>query len=138
MAATTATVTGIRTGLASTLGTIRGLRTAAVVPEDPKPPIAVVMAPNISYDSAFGRGMDSYSFTVLVVVGRVSDRTAQSTIDAYCSGVGTYSIKAAINSDPTLGGACQSARVTEMSNYGSLSIGDTEYLSAEFTVQVYA
>jgi hypothetical protein len=138
MAATTATVTGIRNGLATQLGSIRGLRTAAVVPEDPKPPIAVVMAPTISYDTAFGRGLDSYSFQVMVIVGRVSDRTAQQQIDAFCSGSGSSSVKNAIASDPTLGGACQSARVTEMNNYGSLTIGDTDYLSAEFTVQVYA
>jgi len=135
---TTATVTGIRTGLASTLGSIKGLRTAAYIPEDPKPPIAVVMAPNISYDLSFARGMDSYSFTVMVIVGRVSDRTAQATLDAFCNPVGAFSVKAAIHSDPTLGGACQNARVTEMTNYGSISIGDVEYLSAEFTVQVYA
>lgn len=135
---TTATVTGIRTGLASTLGSIKGLRTAAYIPEDPKPPIAVVMAPNISYDLSFQRGMDSYSFTVMVIVGRVSDRTAQATLDAFCNPVGAFSVKAAIHSDPTLGGACQNARVTEMTNYGSVAIGDVEYLSAEFTVQVYA
>lgn len=138
MAATTATISDIRTGLATTIGSIKGLRTAAVIPEDPKPPIAVVLAPTISYDTAFGRGMDSYSFTVMVIVGRVSDRTAQATLDAYCNPVGAFSVKAAIHSDPTLDGSCQNARVTEMTNYGSVTIGDVEYLSAEFTVQVYA
>ena len=137
--ATMATVTGIREGLATQLGTIRGLRTAAVIPEDPKPPIAVVMAPtSISYDTAFNRGMDTYNFTVMVIVGRVSDRTAQANIDAYCAGSGALSIKNAIASDPTLNGACQNARVTDMTNYGSVTIGDVDYLSAEFSVVVYA
>ena len=68
MAATTATVSGIRTGIASTIGTIKGLRTAATIPDDPKPPIAVVLAPTITYDTAFGRGMDTYSFPVMVIV----------------------------------------------------------------------
>lgn len=138
MAATTATVTGIREGIAKQLGTIRGLRTSAYIPEDPKPPVAVVLSPTITYDQAFGRGLDSYSFTVMVIVGRVSDRTAQASIDAYCAPTGSLSVKAAVVSDPTLGGACQNARVTEMNNYGSVTIGDVEYLSAEFTVQVYA
>lgn len=138
MAATTATISGIRTGLASTIGTIKGLRTAAVIPDDPKPPIAVVLAPTISYDTAFGRGMDTYTFPVMLIVGRVSERTAQNQLDSFCSPTGAFSVKAAIHSNPTLGGACQSARVTEMTNYGSVTIGDVEYLSAEFTVQVYA
>lgn len=138
MAATTATVTGIRAGIADALGKIRGLRTAATIPEDPKPPIAVVTAPTITYDTAFGRGMDTYSFPVMVIVGRVSDRVAQQTLDAFCAPTGSSSIKAAIHANPTLSGACQSARVVEMNNYGSISINDVEYLSAEFTVQVYA
>lgn len=137
--ATTATVTGIREGLANQLGTIRGLRTSAIIPEDPKPPVAIVLAPNsISYDTAFGRGLDTYAFSVMVIVGRVSDRSAQASIDAFCSGSGALSIKNAVASDPTLGGACQNARVTEMTNYGSVTIGDVEYLSAEFSIQVYA
>ena len=138
MAATTATVTGIRSGIATVLGTITGLRTAATIPDDPKPPIAVVMAPTITYDTAFGRGMDTYSFPVMVIVGRVSERTAQTTLDSFCAPTGVTSIKGAINFNPTLNGACQSARVIEMNNYGSITIGDVEYLSAEFTVQVYA
>jgi hypothetical protein len=138
MAATTASVTSIRDGLATRLASISGLRTSATIPDDPKPPIAIVMAPTITYDTSFGRGMDTYSFPVMVIVGRVSERTAQAQLDAVCNPVGAASVKAAIHSDPTLGSSCQNARVTEMTNYGSVTIGDVEYLSAEFTVQVYA
>jgi len=138
MAATTATFSGLRTALAAQLATIRGLRTAATVPDNPAPPVAVIVPVNVEYDTSFGRGTDTYTFSVLLIVGRMSERTAQTTLDAYINPTGATSIKAAINADPTLGGACQSARVTNMVNYGSLIVGDTEYLSADFQITIYA
>jgi hypothetical protein len=138
MAATTATFSGLRTALATQLATIRSLRTAATVPDNPAPPVAVVVPVNVEYDTSFGRGMDTYTFSVLLIVGRMSERSAQTTLDAYINPTGATSIKAAINADPTLGGACQSARVTNMVNYGSLIVGDTEYLSADFQITIYA
>jgi len=138
MAATTATFSGLRTALATQLATIRGLRTAATVPDNPAPPVAVIVPVNVEYDTSFGRGTDTYTSSVLLIVGRMSERAAQTTLDAYINPTGATSIKAAINADPTLGGACQSARVTNMVNYGSLIVGDTEYLSADFQITIYA
>ena len=134
-----ASISDLRNGLAANLATISGLRTSATVPDSINPPIAVVMPGSITYDIAFARtGGDEYEFTVLVIVGRVDERTAQNRLDAYCSGTGTGTIKAAIESDKTLGGKAMSLRVTSLRNYNQLTVGDTTYLSAEFVVQVYA
>lgn len=138
MGATTATVSGIRSALADAIGSIRGLRVAATVPDNPNPPVAIVVPVSLDYDTAMGRGLDTYQFTVTLVVGRMSERSAQNSLDAYISGSGDASVKSAVESDVTLGGACQNARVTGVVNYGSLLIGDTEYLSADFQVTVYA
>ena len=134
-----ASISDLRNGLAANLATISGLRTSATVPDSINPPIAVVMPASVTYDIAFARtGGDEYEFTVLVIVGRVDERTAQNRLDAYCSGTGTGTIKAAIESDKTLGGKAMSLRVTSLRNYNQLTVGDTTYLSAEFVVQVYA
>lgn len=132
------TVSDLRTNLAANIATITGLRTAAVVPSDPKPPIAVVMPNSITFDTAFARGLDEYEFVVLVIVGKVDDRTAQNTLDGYCNPTGALSIKTAIERDKSLGGHAQTLRVTTMRNYAALSIAENTYLAAEFTVQVYA
>jgi len=132
------TITDIRTALASQLGTIRGLRVEASVPDQPKPPTAVILPQGIRFDVAMGRGTDEYDFSIIVIVGRVSDRTSQSMLDSFCNSTGVQSVKACVVSDPTLGGVVQSARVTDMQNYGALTVGDTEYLSAQFAVTVYA
>jgi len=134
-----ASISELRTGLATNLATISGLRTAATVPDSINPPIAVVMPASITYDIAFARtGGDEYEFTVMVIVGRVDERTAQNRLDGYCSGSGASSIKTAIESDKTLGGKAFSLRVTNLRNYNQVTVGDVIYLAAEFTVQVYA
>lgn len=132
------TISDLRDGLAANISTISGLRTSAFVPDNPTPPIAIVVPNRIDFDTANRRGLDSITFDVLVIANRQSERSAQTTLDAYCSPTGSQSIKAAIESDRTLGGKANDLRVTEMSNYGPLSIGETQYLAATFSVSVYA
>jgi hypothetical protein len=128
----------LRTGIATNLATVAGLRTAATMPDNPSPPIAIVIPSTITFDDTFQRGMQTYSFNVLIVVGRVDERTAQNKLDAYCASTGASSIKLAIESDKSLGGKAFDVRVTEMRNYGSIVIGEVVFLSAEFTVLCYA
>lgn len=129
-------VSELRTGIATNLATISGLRTSAFVPDNPTPPIAVVVPQRIEYDAAMNRGMDTYMFDVLVIAQRMSERNAQSLLDGYCNPTGASSVKTAIQSDTTLGGKAFDLRVTEMSNYQALTIGDTQYLAATFSVTV--
>jgi hypothetical protein len=124
--------------MAINLATIPGLRTSDYVPDDPKPPIAVIMPPTIRFDTAMGRGLDEYEFIVTVIVGKQSERSAQRLLDSFCAPKGSGSIKTAIESDRFLAGNCQDLRVTEMRRISSILIDQITYLAAEFTVQVYA
>jgi len=126
----------IRDGLADAMGTISGLRTSSTVPDYPRPPIAIVLPDRLVYDLNARRGADTYFFTIMLLVGRADDRAAQNNLDAFI--VGDGSIKAAVESDRTLGGVANTCRVTEMGNYSSMSVGDTLYLAASFTVEVVA
>ena len=133
-----ALISDLRTGLATNLATISGLRTAATMPDNPNPPIAIVIPSTISFDDTFQRGMQTYTFNVLVIVGRADERTAQNKLDAYCASTGASSIKLAVEKDKTLNGKAFDVRLTEMRNYGQIVIGEVTYLSAEFTVLCYA
>ena len=133
-----ASLTTLRAGLATRLATISGLRASATIPDNPSPPIAVVMPGRITYDTAFGRGSDEYTFDVMLIVGRVADRASQNNLDAYCASSGSASIKAAIEADRYLGGSAFDTRVTEMRDQGPLAIGDVTYLTATFAVTVIA
>jgi hypothetical protein len=133
-----ASITDLRAGLATNLGTITGLRTTTETPDTISPPIAIINVQNVNYDRAFQRGLDEYNFVITVIVGRVGERSAQRLLDSYVSPVAPSSVKLAIELDKTLGGKCDTLRVTDMRNYGSLVIGEITYLAAEFNVVVFA
>jgi hypothetical protein len=130
-------ISQIRTRLAANLATIPGLRTAAEVPDLPNPPIAIVALNNVSFDRAYANGMTSYTFVITAIVGRAAEREAQRKLDAYIS-PGANSVKNAVESDKTLGGYAYDCRVVSMDSVGSLTISDTTYLAADFTVTVIA
>jgi len=131
-----AAVSDIRTALATAMGTITGLRTAATVPDAPRPPQAIVMPDRIDYDLDMVRGADRFYFTIILLVSRADDRASQDNLDRYITGAA--SIKTAIESDRTLGGVVDTCRVTQMRNYAAVSVGEVLYLGAEFDVEVVA
>lgn len=133
-----ASLSSLREGIAENLSTIIGLRVSSYVPDNPNAPMAVVSPQNIEYHKSFANGFNTYNFIVAVFVARVSERTAQNSLDAYCASTGSSSIKSAIESDRTLSGRCFDLVVSDMSNYGSVIIGDNTYLTAEFTCAVQA
>ena len=133
-----ASISELRAGIKTNLATISGLRVSDFQPDNINPPVAIVFPISLNYDETFHRGMQTYTFAVQVIVGRVSERTGQNSIDAYCSSTGASSIKLAIESDKTLNGKAFDLRVTDMRNYGELLVGEVNYLSAEFVVLCYA
>lgn len=128
----------MRSGMATRLATISGLRVASELPDNPNPPIAIVNLRNINYDQAFGKGLAVYTFVVTVIVGRAAERVAQQKLNDYLDNTGNQSIKTAIESDKTLGGAAFDTRVVSLDNIGNVQLSDATYLAAEFTVNVYS
>lgn len=133
-----ASITNIRSAIATNLGTISGLRTSAEVPDNPSPPIAMVNLDSIEYHTAMQNGLNTLQFTVSVIVGRAAEREAQRRLDAYISPSGASSVKAGVESDRTLSGECQDLVCTGVNSVGSITINDQTYLAAEFQVTVYA
>jgi hypothetical protein len=130
------TIQTIRQGIANNLASIAGLRSSWFVPDNPTPPIAIVVPERVDFDTAMRRGLDTYTFRVLVIAQRASERNAQSTLDTFCDPTGATSVKAAIESDRTLGGTANDCRVTDLTDYGPLTVGETQYLAATFSVTV--
>ena len=131
-------IRAVRQGIADNLSAIPGLRAVPTVPDSPNPPIATVIPVSVAYDSDFGPDISEYQFTVALLVGRVDERSAQNALDDYCDATGDRSVKAAIEADPTLGGVAIDLRVTSMQNDGQTPVGEVIYLSAEWSVVVYA
>ena len=88
-----------------------------------------------TYDDDFAASM-TVDFSVLVLVSRADDRSGQKALDGYMTPTGTTSIKAAIETDRTLGGEVSSAAVVGWSEPQEYEIAGISYLGVEFTVEV--
>ena len=82
------------------------------------------------------RGLDQANLDVVVLVQRFTERSGQNDLDKYLAGSGDYSIKAAIESDLTLGGACNTLRVTS-AEAGTYVAGEIEFLSYRYRLTVW-
>jgi hypothetical protein len=135
-----ALLTSIRDGLKTNLETISGLTAYEFVPDFIDPPIALVAPINsLNYDSTMARGADTYEIPVIVYISRIDAQTAQDEVDGYLASSGATSVKAAIESDPTLGGAAMSVRVVSATDYGEYEVTQgTSFLGVTFNVEVIA
>jgi hypothetical protein len=130
-------ISELRAGLATNLKTIKALRVVETLPDVVNPPMAMIGLSKVQYNQQNQRSMSLYTFQVTVVVGRVSERTAQKALDVLVA-PGSGSIKYAIEVDRTLGGKAFDVYVPELSAIGAMSVNGIDYFSAEFSVQVYA
>jgi hypothetical protein len=133
-------VSAIATGLQTRLDTISGVRAYSYQPEQLNPPFAYPVLNTVSYHQTMGMGsaMTQFDWTVYVVVGRWVDRVAVTNLDGFLSPTGASSIRAALEGDLTLGGACQDLIVASSANISALEQDDAEYLSVSFSVTIYA
>lgn len=133
------TLAQIRSGLATNLATVTGSpQVLTYVLSNPTPPAFVIVPASTEYDQAMARGLDKWTFRVVAIVSAASDQDGQKTIDAYLAPSGSTSIKAALESDRTLGGVVQNLRVTQVSGYILQEEAGIPNLTAEWTVEVYA
>lgn len=132
-----ATVSQVAAGLAARLATISGLRTYTYQPEQLNPPFAYPQINSVNYHRAFAGGDVVMDWTVHVVVGRWTDRTAHALLDEFLSYSGTKSIRAAIEADPTLGGVCSTLIVRSGADITSLDAGGAEFLQIQIQLEVH-
>ena len=127
----------IRAGLAANLAALSDVQVSAYALSNPTPPCVEIVPAEIVYDKALRRGLDSYVVTVRVFVGMASDVGAQKRLDLILASSGSGSVKAAIESDPTLGGKCDDLRVRSASGYRVYG-AEGRLLGAEWDVEVMA
>lgn len=121
--------------VAAQLGTIVGLRVFAFPPDNLSPPAAWIAYPEgYTYDATYGRGMDRITdLGVVVVVGKVSDRSTRDLVSQYADGAGAKSVKAVLRAGNYT--AFDALRVTEVT-FDVITRGGTDYLGALFTLDI--
>lgn len=131
------TPTGVRQGLSTALDTISGLRCFDYVPDSLAPPAAVVEPLEVRYHEAnVSSGLQYYRAFVLIIVGRMSDRSSQDRIDTYLDNTGATSVRSALETDRTLGGACSTLIVVEALPR-TVVVSGTEMTAYRFEVDIY-
>lgn len=134
----TTTPTQIKVALKTALATITVLRAYDRQPDNLNAPMAWPMLESVSYHGAMRGGLVTHNFTVSVVVGRSSERTAQTALDDFVGYDGGSSVRAALEADRTLGGVVANLVVTEAGNISSMEANDgATYLMVDFKVVVY-
>ena len=132
-----ADIAAIRAGIKTRLATSSTfVQIAATMPDTLSPPCAVVDLQSVSYDQAFGNGLELLTFTITVIAQRFDPAANQALLDGLVSGSGA--VRALIAGDLTLDGSCSTCQLTQMGEYGLISANETDYLGANFTLEVYA
>jgi len=134
----------IKDGLKTRLETLADLIAVFdTVPDRVVPPVAVVVpgAPPVDYNISMGKSTNAsqlqrFNFEVLILAQRFFAETAQNKLDSYVSGTG--SVYDAIAGDTTLGGEAADARVTRVTDYGQIVVGEGEFMGCRMDVEVYA
>lgn len=134
-----ADILALRDALADAARTGTGVRCYKGNRDQVEPPCFVVGLPQrIEYDMAFARGADVHTFGVRFVVGRTDEVVAEERLAAALDGEGDSSLKAALESDQSLGGVADTVTVTAAGQLGVYAYGEVDYLGVEFTVDVIA
>lgn len=129
----------IRSGIATRLQTITGLRVHTTVPDDIQPPAAVIGPPTGVYADAVGPSTSAtVQIPVWVLVSRADARTGQNALDDYIDDTGSKSVLAAVDGDNTLGSEVDDCQVQGWENYGAaFTFGDTQYIGVQFNLEVF-
>lgn len=128
----------IREALRAALRTIPGCQVSAYLLANPTLPSLMITAGEVEYDTAMARGLDTWTLLVQGMVALTTDEGQQKQLDKWRASSGAESVKAAVESDRTLGGVVQDARVVMVSEDRVYGIDPNLRLGCEWTVRVLA
>lgn len=137
-------VAAVATGLATNLASIPETQILAAPISNPTPPTIWVAKLTTEYDQAMGRRTtgasytDQYTATIQGFVNLNDDIGNTTSLYNYLASSGVYSVKAAIEADRRLGGACDDCWVSTSDMLGLSTFLTSPLLLAEWTVTIIA
>lgn len=131
------TPSAVRDGIKNALLNISGLRAYDTIPDGLVPPGAIVGQLSYDWDLVVPKGnLDQANLDVVVIVGRMNERSAQDKLDAFLSGSGAGSIRTVLQADPTFGGTVAGS-ILQSANPISATVSGVEMLAYRFQMEVF-
>jgi hypothetical protein len=129
----------IRPALATALAPIAGLRSTLRSDQLNTPCVEIGWPTRIDFDEDSDDDA-TYTIPVRAWIGLAENRASADLLQGYMAKTGSKSIRAALETDTTLGGKCESLRVTAMTGSGAdeAEVGGPTYLVADWEVQIFA
>lgn len=128
----------IRTGLKTRLDTITGLSVYKFVPGQINAPAAIIQRRRTNFDATMADGADDWEYVVTMLCSWADPNLAQTKMSGYLARTGSTSVKAAIETDETLGGAVDFAHVREALEEEIRQYNEISYLSVDFIIAITA
>ncbi|MFA7117115.1 MAG: hypothetical protein WC140_07815 [Bacteroidales bacterium] len=128
-------MTAVFQGLADNAATT-GLRCFAEVPDAISPPAFLVVDAEILFNQSFGGMEELNPVTCRLLVSAATDKQGQQKVKDYLKGSGPLSVKAALEADRTLGGACDDCHVMRASGPAMYEHAGQHYWGCELAVHV--
>jgi hypothetical protein len=130
-------VTAVRAAMAQRLEVALGAEVQiATAPDQITPPCLYLGMPSMEYHQSFARGVDSMRFPIYGMMPRTHDQAAVDLSDRWMSGSGPESLLTILETDQTLGGACQTLVVRDATAEIWLT-GGVDLPAYHWTVEVY-
>ena len=99
-------------------------------------PAALILPAETVYDATFDNQAD-LRYRILILLTKQDTPSAFGKLLDYMEVTGTYSVKAAIEADSTLGGTADDCRVSRNQGASFTLWGGVQYLSTEFELLVW-
>lgn len=100
------------------------------------PPAAIVTYPTDgTFDATYGRGVDTMTGVVVVMVGRPNERTARDRLAGYINGSGPESVKQLLDGEEDDYASCDGVRVADWET-GEYTMSGVDYLAVIFRLDI--
>lgn len=132
-------VDDVQAAIADAVKTVPGiLQSLPTLPDAIDPPSFGCTELELDYNQSFG-GLVITLYSFGLFTSRADDASGRSLLNTFLKPTGAASIKAAIEADRRLGGACSNLIVERVRGaYRLYGIGGNDYLGAIFDVRVWS
>ena len=129
----------VRDGIKTAIN-ITGLRVFDTIPDGLVPPALVIGQLSITWQYVLANSLDTATIDLILITGRMSERSAQDYLDGFLAASGASSIKAKLDAAPTLPKASvatvSTSRVVSASPI-SVSVSGVEMLAYRYSMELY-